>query len=213
MDDNFNSHINYYFKEGRHKNIQMIVMCHKPAQINNMSRMNCDTIYLTVYIGPHLYSNFNATFKCSHKFHEIISELNHSYFICTDGMAEGLRYVMIKYNVKEDTFFIIDRNKTMICDSRIGFLDLRALSLKNMLESDEIKKLIAYIKPLLNSATDRNTINADNYQFYFNKVLNSRGIKIQNDVVTKETVIANGIKYTGYIATCIGILVSAYSIF
>ena len=27
----------------------MLVICHKPAQIDNMVRMNCDTIYITTY--------------------------------------------------------------------------------------------------------------------------------------------------------------------
>ena len=33
MGNKFNKDIVYYFTEGRNKNIQMIVMCHKPAQI------------------------------------------------------------------------------------------------------------------------------------------------------------------------------------
>ena len=37
----------------------MIVMCHKPAQINNMARMNCDTIYITNYNGSDLIKNIN----------------------------------------------------------------------------------------------------------------------------------------------------------
>ena len=32
MGDKFNSHINYDFTDGRHHNIEMIVMCHKSAQ-------------------------------------------------------------------------------------------------------------------------------------------------------------------------------------
>ena len=47
MGDRLNKDIAYYFTEGRHYNIQMIVMCHKPAQIINTARMSCDTIYLT----------------------------------------------------------------------------------------------------------------------------------------------------------------------
>ena len=54
----------------------MIVLCHKPAQINNMSGMNCDTIYITTYNGPDLFQNFNTTFECNQKVHEIINELN-----------------------------------------------------------------------------------------------------------------------------------------
>ena len=49
----------------------------------------------------------------------------------------------------------------------------------------------------MNSATDRNTINKDNYIFYFNKLLTSTGIKIQNDVLTKEKIATNWAKYIG----------------
>ena len=44
MGDRLNKDIGYYFTEGRHYNIQMIAMCHKPAQIINTARMSCDTI-------------------------------------------------------------------------------------------------------------------------------------------------------------------------
>ena len=76
----------------------------------------------------------------------------------------------------------------MIYDSRVSFLDLKALSLKDELEREDINKLIAYMKPLMINATDRNTNNHDNYQFYFNKLLTLNNIKIQNDVLTKEMV-------------------------
>ena len=40
MGDRLNKDIGYYFREGRNYNIQMIVMCHKPAQIINTARMS-----------------------------------------------------------------------------------------------------------------------------------------------------------------------------
>ena len=58
-------------------------------------------------------------------------------------MLDELRYGIIKYNRKEKTFIIIDKNRTKIYDSRVGFLDLKALSLKDKLESAEKNKLIA----------------------------------------------------------------------
>ena len=108
---------------------------------------------------------------------KIISELNSNYYNCTAGMSDELRYDIIKYNRKEYTFIIIDKNRTMIYDSRVGFLDLKALSLKDKLESEDENKLIAYIKPLMINATDRNTINHDNYQFYFYKLLTLKVLK------------------------------------
>ena len=50
------------------------------------------------------------------------------------------------------------------------------------------------MKPLMINATDRNVINHDNYQFYFNKLLTLNNIKIQNDVLTKEVIMGKGIK-------------------
>ena len=42
------------------------------------------------------------------------------------------------------------------------------------------------MKPLMINATDRNVINHDNYQFYFNKRLTINNIKVQNDVPIKK---------------------------
>ena len=33
----------------------MIEMCHKPAQINNLARVSCDTIYITTYNEANLF--------------------------------------------------------------------------------------------------------------------------------------------------------------
>ena len=153
MGDRLNKDIGYYFTEGRHYNIQMIVMCHKPAL-----RMSCDTIYLTTYNGPDLFKNFNEIYKCEHDFNKIINELNSNHYNRTDGMSDELRYGMIKYNKKENTFIIINSNRTKIYGSRVGFLDLKALSLKYELEREDINKLLAYMKTLMIKSTDRNVI-------------------------------------------------------
>ena len=182
----------------------MIVMCHKPAQIINTARISCDTIYLTTYNGPDLFKNFNEIYKCEHDFNTIISELNSNYYSCSDGMSDELRYGIIKYNKKENTFIIISSNRTMIYDSRVGFFDLKALSLKDDLEREDIKKLIAYMKPLMINATDRKVINHDNYQFYFNKLLTLNHIKNQNDVLTKEMIKGESMKILSNIGGIIG---------
>ena len=109
-------------------------------------------------------------------------------------MSDELHYGIIKSNKKENTFIIIKSSRTMIYDSRVGFLDLKALSLKDELEREDINKLIAYMKPLMINATDINVINHDNYIFFFNKLLKLNNIKIQNDVLTKEMIMGKGIK-------------------
>ena len=166
--------------------------------------MSCDTIYLTTYNGPDLFKNFNEIYKCERDFNKIISELNSNYFNYTDGMSDELRYGIIKYNRKQNTFIIISSNRTMIYDSRVGFLDLKALSLKDDLEREDINKLIAYMKPLMINATDRNIINHDIYEFYFNKLFTLYNIKIQNDVLTKEMIMGKGMKFLSNIGGIIG---------
>ena len=125
-------------------------------------------------------------------------------------MSYELRYGIIKNNKKENTIIIISSNRTMLYDSRVGFLDLKALSLKDDLEREEINKLIAYMKPSMINATDRNIINHDNYQFYFNKLLTLNNIKIQNDVLTKEMILGKGMKILSNIG---GIIATGLFIF
>ena len=66
------------------------------------------------------------------------------------------------------------------------------------------------MKPLMINATDRNVMNHDNYQFYFNKLLALNNIKIQNDVLTKEMIMGKGIKS---LSTIVGIISSGLIIF
>ena len=213
MGDKLNKDIACYFTEGRHYNIQMIVMCYKPTQIINTARMSCDTIYLTTYNGADLFKNFNEIYKCKHNFKKIISEINSNYYNCTDGMADELLYGIIKYNRKENTFIFIDKNRTMLSDLRVGFLDLKDLSLKDDLEREDKNTLIAYMKTLMIKATDRNVINHDNYIFYFNKLLKLNNIKIQNDVLTQEMVTGKGIKNLSTIGGIIssGLIIISYN--
>ena len=199
MRNKLNKDIAYYFTEGRYYNIQMIVMCHKPAQIIITARMSCDTIYLTTYNGADLFKNFDEIDKCEHNFNKIISELNSNYYNCTDRISDELLYGITKYNKKENTFIIIDKNRTVIYDSSVGFHDLEAVSLKDELEREDINKLIAYMKPLMINALDRNVINHDNYIFYFNKLLILNNIKIKNDVITRDMVTGKGIRISSTI--------------
>ena len=131
MGDKLKNELAYYFTEGRHYNIQLILICHKPAQIINTAGMSCDNIYLTTYNGADLFKKFKEIYNCEHNFNQIISELNSNYYNCTDGMSDELRYGITKNNRKENTSIILDKNRTMIYDSRVGFLDLKALSLKD----------------------------------------------------------------------------------
>ena len=129
-------------------------------------------------------------------------------------MSDEFRYGIIKNNKKKNTIIIIiNSNRTMMYDSRVGFFDLKALSLKDKLEREDINKLIAYKKPLMINATDRNTVNHDNYQFYFNKLFTLNNIKIQNDVLTKEMVKAKGLEQLSNIGGIIGwgLVITSYN--
>ena len=76
MGNELNNDIAKYFAGGRHDDIQMIVMSHKPAQLINTERMRCDTIYITTYNGADLFRNYNKIYNCKHDFHDINREIN-----------------------------------------------------------------------------------------------------------------------------------------
>ena len=62
----------------------------------------------------------------------------------------------------------------MIYDSGVGFLDFKALSLKDELDREDKNKFIVYMKPLMVNAAERNVINRDNYHFYLINFLHQK---------------------------------------
>ena len=63
----------------------------------------------------------------------------------------------------------------------------------------------------MNNATDGITIIINNYQFYFKKLLTSRGIKIQIDVLTKEKIKTNALKVVSYLGGILGTCFMIYN--
>ena len=66
------------------------------------------------------------------------------------------------------------------------------------------------MKPLIINPTDIYIISPDNYEFYFNKLLASKGIEIQNDVLTKEVVKANCFKLASIVSGFISAAITIY---
>ena len=66
------------------------------------------------------------------------------------------------------------------------------------------------MKPLMINATNRNFFNHDNYQFYFNKLLALKAIKIHNDVLTQEMVKTDGFRL---VSTILGIIGTCFLIY
>ena len=57
----------------------MIVMFHKPAQIDNMAMENTDAIHIITFSGADLFKILQNTYECEHNFYEIFEEFAHSY--------------------------------------------------------------------------------------------------------------------------------------
>ena len=69
-------------------------------------------------------------------------------------MEPLLNLIMPYMNILKRVFLIIDSNRTMISGSRIGLLDIKALSIKEELSSEDKDTVIAYIKPPMIDPTD-----------------------------------------------------------
>ena len=63
---------------------------------------------------------------------------------------------------------------------------MEALSSKSELENEDKDKGIAYMKLLVLDSVDRNIINRDNFEFYFNKLLETKGTEVRSDVFDKR---------------------------
>ena len=71
------------------KNIRMIAMCHKPAQIDSMSKATTNNIYITCYNDTAFFFNLHISFQCEHNFQDKCKKNN---------------YRMVKYYTKKAVF-------------------------------------------------------------------------------------------------------------
>ena len=58
MGGKLNKQITYYFTSGRHHKFQVVVICHKPAQIDKTCSPSADTIYITSYNNTAFFQIF-----------------------------------------------------------------------------------------------------------------------------------------------------------
>ena len=60
--EQLNGKIKQFFSTGRHFKSQMIVMCHKPAELDNMACASADTIYIKLIKKRSLITSISLLF-------------------------------------------------------------------------------------------------------------------------------------------------------
>ena len=73
--DQSNNQITYYFTIGRHHNIEINVMCHKPAQIDNTCRPSADTIHITIYNNAAFFQILRKNYGSKFDFSEVCDKV------------------------------------------------------------------------------------------------------------------------------------------
>ena len=63
---------------------EMVVMCCKATQIDNMARAKLNNVYMITCNGSDLFKNF----------YETVGDLNINYYNCPSGIAEKSLYVI-----------------------------------------------------------------------------------------------------------------------
>ena len=81
-----------------------------------MSRVNTGTIYITNN-GNGLFKKFKETFGIKHDVGELIDEVSNDYN--SQAIAEEFHNGMIKFEMNDTSFIILDRDKTLIYDSMV----------------------------------------------------------------------------------------------
>ena len=90
------------FTKGRHYHIQIIVLAHKPADVDNKVRMNINTIYITT-------QNSNPFFIDIYQKYATKADLSRYVYI---------EHGIIKYNLIQNEFVVYDKNLHIIIDSK-----------------------------------------------------------------------------------------------
>ena len=108
----------------------MIVICHNPAQIDNMSRASASTIYISNNKKIVFIKNFNYFFfNCKPKIHDICLKYKHK---------------VIKNTALDTTFTVVDKDGNVAFDSEVRQEIIETYKLIEKLSTDEIDKFIKY---------------------------------------------------------------------
>ena len=145
-----------YFK-GRHHNINIICVGHTVTDLNTKARDNTPAIYITLNSSQQFFERVQGKFKIDSNLYRF------NYY----------NYGVINYNTISDYYIVLDKDKNVVYDSRIGDLDIEKYVDYTEFKEKEYNILSNY---LTDRMTEPSHIKPKELMFYFDEYLEFKGI-------------------------------------
>ena len=100
--------IDSLYSKGRHHNINIICVGHTVTDLNTKARENTPAIYITLNSSQQFFERLQEKFKIDSNLYRF----------------KHYNYGVINYNTISDYYIVLDKDKNVVYDSRIGDLDI-----------------------------------------------------------------------------------------
>ena len=175
--------IDSLYSKGRHHNINIICVGHNVTDLNTKAREYPSYIYITLNSSQQFFERVQEKFK-------IDSNL-YRFKHYNDGV--------INYNTISDYYIVLDKDKNVVYDSRIGDLDIEKYVDYSEFKEKEYNILSSYLTDRMIEPTH---IKPKELTFYFEEYLEFKGIHKSINLYKIYTNIKNVLSeiHSGYYA-------------
>ena len=174
--------IDSLYSKGRHHNINIICVGHTVTDLNTKARDNTPAIYITLNSSQHFFERVQEKFKIDSNLYRF----------------KHYNYGVINNNSISDYYIVLDKDKNVVYDSRIGDLDIEKYVDYTEFKEKEYIILSSYLTDRMIEPT---YIKPKELMFYFEEYLKFKGIHISINLYKIYTNIKSvlGELHSGYI--------------
>ena len=149
--------IDSLYSKGRHHNINIIYLGHTVTEFNTKSRDNTPAIYITLNSSQQFFERVQEKFKIDSNLYRF----------------KHYKYGIINFNTISDYYIVLDKDKHVVYDSRICYLDIEKNVDYTEFKEKEYNILSSYLTDRMLEPT---YIKPNELMFYFEEYLDFKGI-------------------------------------
>ena len=185
--------IDSLYSKGRHHNINIICVGHTVTDLNTKARDNTPAIYITLNSSPQFFERVQEKFKIDSNLYRF----------------KHYNYGVINYNTISDYYIVLDKDKNVVYDSKIGDLDIEKYVDYTEFKEKEYNIISSYLTDRMLEPTH---VKPKELMFYFEEYLEFKGIhksinlyKIYTNIKSVLSEIHSGYIVLGGAITLLGI--------
>ena len=149
--------IDSLYSKGRHHNINIICVGHTVTDLNTKARDNTPAIYITLNSSQQFFERVREKFKIDSNLYRF----------------KHYKYGIISYNTISDYYIVLDKDKNVVYDSRLGNLDIEKYIDYTEFKENEYNILSSYLTDRILEPTH---IKPNELMFFFEEYLDFKRI-------------------------------------